>query len=216
MRYLSIGLAMEGKGCLIIGGGAIALEKVQVVAPSRARMTVVSPDFIEGFAALPDLELIRRQFEPADLDGMTIGIAATDDPAVNAEFYRQCRCRGVLCNAVDDVQWCDFIVPSMLRRGPLVVSVLSSGAAPALSKRLRQTLEELFPEDFGDYVTFLGEARDLAKRILTDASKRHDLATFLASPQGQKAFTDMTVAQRKVWLDKLIDEARCVGQDGEP
>lgn len=206
---------MEGKGCLIIGGGAIALEKVQVVAPSLARMTVVSPDFVEGFAALPDLELIRRAFEPADLDGMTIGIAATDDPTVNAEFYRQCRARGVLCNAVDDVQWCDFIVPSMLRRGPLVISVLSSGAAPALSKRLRRMLEELFPEDYGAYVTFLGEARDLAKRMLSDASKRHDLAKYLASPQGEKAFTDMTAARRKVWLDQLIDAEQCKNQDGE-
>lgn len=211
MSYLSIGLAMAGRGCLIIGGGPTALAKVRAVEQSKARIAVVSPEFIPEFAALAGVELRRRRFVPADLDGMVVGIAATDDQSVNHSFACECRARGVLCNVVDDPAHCDFIVPSMLHRGPLIVSVLTSGAAPALAKRLREGLERSFPDDYGEYVSYLGQARARALKLLPDARQRHRLAERLASEAEQQRFCESTPTQREDRLAELLAEAQRPG-----
>lgn len=208
MRYLPIGLAVAGKRCLVIGGGRVALDKVRVLAPSGARITVVSPEFVAELAACDGLELIRRPFRPADLEGMALGIAATNNATVNAAFAEACQARGVWCNVVDDPALCDFVVPAIVRRGPLSVSVLTDGTAPALAKRLRQELERRFSAEFAEYVAFLGEAREAARRTRAQAPRRQWLAERLASEQGQQRFFESTPAQRQTWLAQLLAEAQ--------
>lgn len=213
MSVLPIGLRTEGKRCLVIGGGAVALAKVQAVLQSNLRVVVVSPGFAPEFDLLQDIEMHRREFVPADLDGMDIGIAATDDRSVNDAFARECRARGVLCNVVDEPAQSDFIMPSTLRRGPLTVSVLTGGAAPALSRRLRRDLESSFAEDYGGYVAFLRRARDMAKQLLTDTEQRRRIAEHLASDEGHRRFMSLTEDQRNAWLSELIDQAKQPSED---
>ena len=208
MSVLPIGLRTEGKRCLVVGGGAVALAKVRAVLQSDVRVVVVSPGFLPEFDSFPDIERRRREFVPADLERVDIGIAATDDRAVNDAFARECRARGVLCNVVDEPAQSDFIMPSTLRRGSLSVSVLTAGAAPALAKRLRRSLEDTFAEDFGQYVTFLSRARDTAKRVLPEAAQRSRLAEHLASEEGHNRFRGLSDDKRDEWLAELIDQVK--------
>ena len=208
MSILPIGLRTEDKRCLVIGGGAVALAKVQAVLQSNLRVVVVSPDVTPEFDLLQEIEIHRREFVPADLDLIDIGIAATNDRSVNDAFARECRARGVLCNVVDEPAQSDFIIPSTLRRGPLTVSVLTAGAAPALARRLRRELEGSFAEDFGRYVAFLRQARDLAKQLLPDTEQRRRIAGYLASDEGHNRFLSLTEDQRDAWLSELIEQAK--------
>jgi len=213
MSVLPIGLRTEGKRCLVIGGGAVALAKVQAVLQSNVRVVVVSPDFVPEFDSLSDVEMHRREFVPADLDQIDIGIAATDNRSVNDAFARECRARGVLCNVVDEPAQSDFIMPSTLRRGPLTVSVLTAGAAPALARRLRGELESSFAEDLGGYVQFLRQARDLAKQSLPNPQQRRRMAEYLASDDGHSRFSSLSEDQRDVWLSELIGQVKQSSED---
>ena len=213
MSVLPIGLRTEGKRCLVIGGGAVALAKVRAVLQSNVRVVVISPDFVPEFDSLQDIKMHRREFIPADLDRIDIGIAATNDRSVNDAFARECRARGVLCNVVDKPAQSDFIMPSTLRRGAMTVSVPTAGAAPALARRLRRELESSFSADFGRYVAFLRYARDMAKQLLHDTEQRRRIAEHLASDEGQSRFLSLTDDQRDAWLSELIDQAKQPSED---
>src|SRR5262249_30288555 len=123
MRTLPINLNAEESFCLIAGGGAIALGKARVLAAAGMRMRIVAPFVLEEIEKLDGIEVRRREFREEDLDGARIAIAATDDPAINHEVHRLGRLCGMLVNCVDDPAWCDFIFPSILRRGELSVAV---------------------------------------------------------------------------------------------
>jgi len=166
MGYYPIAIDLTGKRALVVGGGEVALRKVEALLESGARVTVVAPEVapeIERLAESGKIVLRRRNYEAGDLADAVLAIAATDDREVNLRVSEDARGANVLVNAVDDPELCSFIVPAMVRRGDLVVSVITGGKSPALARRVREKIEETFGPEYADLAELLGEVRELAR-----------------------------------------------------
>ena len=130
-------LDVAGRRCLVVGGGAVGLEKAAGLLACGARVTVVSPELDEGFARARRRVASRARYRRRDLEGAFLVIAATSDRAVNERVHRDAEARGMLCNVADVPDLCNFILPAVHREGPIAVAVSTGGASPALAKRLR-------------------------------------------------------------------------------
>ncbi len=195
MPYLPINVQLEGAHVVVVGGGRIALQKARVLAAAGAALRVVAPRILPAISALPGARCHPRPFREEDLDGALLAIAATDDRALNLRVYAAARARRVLVNVVDDPTHCDFIFPSILRRGELAVSVSTAGAGPALARMLREELEAEFPEDYGAALTRLRELRRTLRRELICPG---------AVRAGAEALSAMAARARRP--DRLADE----------
>jgi siroheme synthase-like protein len=162
MGYYPVFLEMKGRPCVVVGGGTVAERKVEGLLAAGARVTVISPELTAALATLKEegrLQHIARTYREGDLKGYEVAAAATDDGAVNAEVAAEGRRRRVWVNAVDDAPNCDFILPSVIRRGDIVIAVSTGGASPALARRLRQELEAFLDEDYAPLAELLQEVR---------------------------------------------------------
>lgn len=164
--FYPIALDLRGKRCLVAGGGAIAEGKLDALLASGALVTLVSPDIRPGIAALAEagrITLHLRPFDPVDLSGAFIVIAATDDRAVNAEIAVASRAAGILVNAVDDPPFCDFYAVALSRRGDLQVGISTNGLSPAFARWMREELDASLPPELSDVLGLLGEIRATLK-----------------------------------------------------
>jgi precorrin-2 dehydrogenase / sirohydrochlorin ferrochelatase len=155
-------LKLQGRLCLVVGGGTIAAPKVDSLLRAGGVVTVVAPRVnpeIEEQARTGELIWHVREFAISDLDGMFLVIAATDLQAVNHSVAEAARAHSVLCNSVDDPPDCDFFYPSVVRRGDLQVAISTAGKSPALAQRLRQEVDALLPAETGPWLDSLGETR---------------------------------------------------------
>jgi len=183
MRLLPIFLKLDGRPCLLVGAGHVAVDKIGSLLAAGARLRVIAPDArpeIERLAAEGRLEWVRRRFTDSDLDGNFLVIAATDVPAVNAAVYRGAMERKIACNSVDDIPNCDFFFGSVVSRGSLQVAISTGGESPVLAQRLRREIDAQLPEDLGPWLEELGRLRRevLAVHPRGDARKAllHELA----------------------------------------
>ena len=171
MSYFPIYLDMSRRRCLVIGGGAVAERKIAALLEAGAEVTVISPDVTDAVAGLSKQKAIRvtaRRYEDGDLDGFELAFVATDDPQVNAAVYREGRSRGVWVNSADDPARCDFILPSVLRRGDLTVAVSTGGTSPALARTVREELELYFTQEYESLAKLAAEVREeLSNRSIT-------------------------------------------------
>jgi uroporphyrin-III C-methyltransferase/precorrin-2 dehydrogenase/sirohydrochlorin ferrochelatase len=162
MSLLPIFLKLEGRRGLLIGAGTVALDKVASLLKTGLRLRVVAPEArpeIRALAADGTIEWTPRAFEPGDLDGNFIVIAATDAPEVNAAVYRGCVERGIICNSVDDIPNCDFFFGSVVSRGDLQIAISTAGESPAVAQRLRREIDAQLPDDLSEWLRNLGEVR---------------------------------------------------------
>ncbi len=211
MRLYPIALNIAGRRCLVVGGGRVAWAKAKSLRAAQADLIVVSPEFRPEFDTLAGIERRVRPFKEDDLDRIWLAVAATNHASVNRDVALACRARGVLCNAVDAPELSDFHVPSVLERGPLLVAVSTGGVAPALAKRVRHELEELFPESYEDYIAFLDEARRLARARKVSRGERERVAALLASREGFERFVRTSPAERTQWLDEELGSGEGMG-----
>ena len=162
MSMLPIFLKLTGRQCLLVGAGNVALDKIGVLLNTGVRLRVIAPDAlprIHQLAAESKLEWIARRFEPSDLDGNFLVIAATDSPQVNAAVYQSCVERNILCNSVDDIPNCDFFFGSIVSRGNLQIAISTTGESPALAQHLRREIDAQLPADLGEWLDNLGQVR---------------------------------------------------------
>ena len=155
-------LKLEGRSGLVVGAGAVAADKIAALIKAGSLLRVVAPrasDQVQRLAAEGKIEWIQKPFEPSDLDGVFIAIAATDLPEVNAAVYREARQRGILSNSVDDIPNCDFFFGSVVSRGELQIAISTAGESPALAQRLRKEIDEQLPEDLGPWLDGIGGLR---------------------------------------------------------
>jgi siroheme synthase-like protein len=155
-------LKLQGRPCLVIGAGAVAAEKIPSLLKAGARVRVIAPaahPLVEQLAFTGKLDLDLRLFQPNDLDGIFMVIAATDDPAINHEVYLAAVERNILCNSVDDPPNCDFFFGSVVTRGDLQIAISTAGESPALAQRLRKEIDDQLPHDLGPWLANLGELR---------------------------------------------------------
>jgi uroporphyrin-III C-methyltransferase / precorrin-2 dehydrogenase / sirohydrochlorin ferrochelatase len=162
MSLLPIFLKLEGRRCLLVGAGTVALEKIGSLLKTGVKLRVVAPEAraeIQQLAAEGKLEWVERAFESSDLDGNFIVIAATDAPEVNAAVYHEAVARNIPCNSVDDIPNCDFFFGSVISRGSLQIAISTAGDSPAVAQRLRREIDEQLPADLGEWLAKLGELR---------------------------------------------------------
>jgi len=162
MSMLPIFMKLDGRRCLLVGAGAVALDKIGSLLATGVKLRVVAPmarDEIRELAREGRLEWIERRFEAADLDGNFLVIAATDAPEVNAAVYQGCVARNIPCNSVDDIPNCDFFFGSVVSRGSLQIAISTSGESPAVAQRLRREIDAQLPDDLGPWLAELGALR---------------------------------------------------------
>ena len=162
MRYYPIHLDIQNRNCLVVGGGQVGTRKVNTLLNCGANVTVVSPEISEGLHKLAEttpLTLKSRPYRSADLEGMFLVIGATDDETLNQQIRSDAERRNTLCNIADRPEKCNFILPSIVRRDDLVITVSTSGRSPALAKKLRKTLERQFGPEYGDFLKLMGAIR---------------------------------------------------------
>lgn len=175
MDYLPLHLDLRGRPCLVVGGGALAQRKVELLLKAGAKVRVVAKaggDAVRSLAAQGAVELHERSYVPADVQGRWLVVAATDDAAVNAQVFADCEAAGVWANTVDSPELCSAIFPAIIDRGPVQASVSSGGRAPTLARILRGWLEARLPQGAGALAAFAAERRAEAKAALPDMRQR--------------------------------------------
>ena len=171
--YYMACIDLSGRSVLVVGGGRVALEKVDGLLGSDARVTVVAPQ-IDAELATRDVELVRRGYRAEDLDGRFLVVAATSTSSVNRRVFREAEERSLLCNVVDVPELCSFILPAVHRQGPIAVAVSTGGASPALAQRLRDDIAEVVRPEHAILAVELRELRPWAKSHLPTYEARRD------------------------------------------
>jgi len=173
-------LDLAGKPTLVIGGGNVAEGKVRGLLAADASLTVIAPELTPELRTLADagcLKHVAREYRDGDVAGYTVCFVATDDGAVNAAVAAEGRRRGIMVNAADDPVNCDFILPSVVRQGDVVLAASTGGASPALARRLREELEAFLAEDYAPLAELLGSIRaDLRRRNLSPDAETWSVA----------------------------------------
>ena len=164
--FYPVFLNVEGRRCVVIGGGQIAEGKVLKLIDSGAKIIVISPDATQAIRDAADrgvIEFNLRKYEAGDLQGAFLVIAATNDPVVNQEIFQEAESQGILLNAVDDPPRCSFIAPAIVERGPVTLAISTGGASPALARKLREILDGSSELDWADATNVLSRARQIIK-----------------------------------------------------
>jgi precorrin-2 dehydrogenase/sirohydrochlorin ferrochelatase len=177
MGWYPVTLDLAGRRCVVIGGGAVSERKVEGLLIADARITVISPTLTPALAALTAagrIVHVARRYRAGDLRAAALAFATSGDVTVNAAVSREGRRRGILVNAADDPANCDFILPSVLRRGDLTVAVSTGGAAPALARSVRERLEP----HVGPDVALLTDVAADVRRELRDHGRVADAAAW--------------------------------------
>jgi precorrin-2 dehydrogenase/sirohydrochlorin ferrochelatase len=162
MRYYPIQLDIQNRACLVVGGGAVGTRKVGTLLKCGATVTVVSREVTPKLAKLAkegDLVLKKRDYRSSDLDGKVLVIGATDDESLNRQISREAHAKQVPCNIVDRPEVCSFILPSIVHRGDLMITISTSGKSPALAKSLRKSLEQQFGDEYAQMLILMGAIR---------------------------------------------------------
>jgi precorrin-2 dehydrogenase/sirohydrochlorin ferrochelatase len=170
-------LRLKGRRCLVVGGGDIGLEKVEGLLACDADVTLVAPGAHPELVALAREGSIRweqREYQSGDLEGCLIAIAATDDTDINIRVFDDAELRAMLVNVVDVPPLCNFILPAIVRTGPLAVAISTAGASPALAKRMKREISELFGEPYAQLAILLNDVRGWAKGTLPTYQDRKE------------------------------------------
>jgi precorrin-2 dehydrogenase/sirohydrochlorin ferrochelatase len=171
-------LKLTGRRCVVVGGGDIGLEKVEGLLACGGDVTLIAPvghPDLEDLAREGSIEWHRRAYDgPGDLDGAFMVIAATDDSEVNIGVYDDAERRAMLVNVVDVPPLCNFILPAIVRTGPLAIAISTAGASPALAKRMKRQVSELFGEEYARLAVMLNDARGWAKGTLPTYQDRKE------------------------------------------
>jgi precorrin-2 dehydrogenase / sirohydrochlorin ferrochelatase len=183
MSLYPVFLKLEGHKVLIVGGGAIAEQKIEAVLRSATDVTVVSPQItprIRLWAHQGRVKYVALEFKPGMTRGYFLVISCTDSEQTNRAVYQEARESGALANAVDDPGYCDFYAPAVVSRGEFQIAISTGGNSPALSQRVRKELEQEFGPEYESWTAWLGRMRDLMRKVLPRTDRRKELLMLLA------------------------------------
>ena len=171
-------LKLSGRRCLVVGGGEVGLQKVEGLLACEGEVTLIAPDAVEELRDLAregSIRWERRAYAgPTDLDGVFMAIAATDDTEVNIAVFADAERRAMLVNVVDVPPLCNFILPAIVRTGPIAIAISTAGASPALAKRMKREMEGQFGEQYARLAILLNEVRGWAKGTLPTYQDRKE------------------------------------------
>ena len=209
MANFPLFIDLKEKKVLVVGGGQIALGKIQVLLSFEPDLRVVSPEACETLQGLmleQSIPWFQRRYAPSDLVDVAMVIAATSDSEVNRQIYEDCRSLGILINVVDEPELCQFIFPSIVRRGELVIGISTSGHYPALSKAIRKQLEAQFPAEYEALLNRLGHFRREIYQIYPEFKVRKRILTTVV----QQLMSESQPSLAR--LEEIIEHFRAEGE----
>lgn len=162
MKYYPVHLDIRNRHCLVVGGGSVATRKTETLLDCGAKVIVISPQAsgkLQQLAQTGSITLKKRGYRTTDLEDIFLVIGATDDETLNRQISHDAEMRNTLCNIADRPEVCNFILPSIVHRGDLVITISTSGKSPALSKHLRKTLQNQFGEEYDAFLQLMGSIR---------------------------------------------------------
>jgi len=188
-RYYPINLSLENKKCMVVGGGTVAERKARRLLECGARVFVISPAITHSLKAMVDKGKIiyrRKKIHLRDLDGAHLVIAATTDRSVNSAVSSYCRGKNILVNIVDSPGECSFILPSLVRRGDLTISISTDGISPALSKKIRLDIEKRFGAEYAALLRMMKKIRPRARKKIKSMRSRKEFFNKIFQPKTMK------------------------------
>ena len=218
MDYLPIFLKIEGRSCLVVGGGEVAERKIALLRDAGARPRVVSRGLSPRLAAMVEegeIDYRQGEFTERDLDGVVLAIAATDDRQANRAVSEAAAARGIPVNVVDDPALCSFIMPSMIDRSPVQIAVSTGGASPVLARMIRSRLESSIPSAYGRLAELTREYRGKVKaRFATNEERRLFWERVLAGPVAEMVLAGQDTQARQA-LDQELSRGDVTDRIGE-
>jgi precorrin-2 dehydrogenase/sirohydrochlorin ferrochelatase len=184
MALFPMFVKLRDRLCVVVGGGVVAESKILSLLDSEATVRVVAPSVTETIAGWTDdsrVELRLKPFAPEDLAEAFLVVAATSSAAVNRHVFQEAQARGILCNAVDQPEECDFYYPAVVRRGSLQIAISTEGLSPALAQRLRREMETQFGPEYGVWLEWLGKVRQTVRTGAYPAAETREFLHFVAS-----------------------------------
>ena len=178
MKYYPVYLDLRDRPCVVIGGGTVAERKTLALLEAGAEVTIISPALtpkLHEFSDAGKITHLQKQYEEKDLSGEFLVIAATPSVEVNTLVARACRKRHVLINVAVPPEESSFIVPSVVERGDLMIAISTSGASPALAKKIRQDLEQRYGGEYGLFLDKMSAIRNRVREEIPDGQKRHEV-----------------------------------------
>jgi siroheme synthase-like protein len=176
--YYPLLLDIAQSPCIVIGGGRVAERKVTVLLRFNGKVRVISPDITAKIARLQKenrIEVVKRAYKEGDLKGAVLCFAATNDRETNQRITEDAHKTGVPVNVVDDPQLCSFIVPAIIKRGPIIVAVSTLGHSPSLSKRLAEEINRYIIRGFIEYARIMGRFRRLLIKDVKEKKRRKEI-----------------------------------------
>jgi precorrin-2 dehydrogenase/sirohydrochlorin ferrochelatase len=170
-------MLLGGRPCLVVGGGPVALEKVEGLLFCNADVTVVAPEAVARIRKLADqgrITLLDREYESGDIDGRRLVVAATSDTELNRLVHSDAEARGIFVNVADVPELCTFILPAIVRTDPIAIAITTAGASPALAQRMKREIAEHFGSEYARLAVLLDEVRDWAKATLPTYGDRKE------------------------------------------
>ena len=175
-------LDLKEKKCVVIGGGKVALRKVKTLLNSFAKVKIISPSICSEMAEMAKhhntknyLEWLQKVYEKKDLCGAFMVFACTDDSSINTTISRDARSKGLMINCVNPPEESNFIVPASVNNGDLTISISTGGASPALSKKLKEKIQQEFVSGWDKYIELLKYCRQEIKNQVNDENRRKDI-----------------------------------------
>jgi len=203
-------LKLSGRRCLVVGGGEIGLEKVEGLLACDGDVTLLAPEAIpalQELAAEGSIAWEQREYAGIeDLEGIFMVIASTDDTDVNIKIYDDAEERAMLVNVVDVPPLCNFILPAIVRTGPLAIAISTAGASPALAKRMKREVSELFGVEYARLAVMLNDARGWAKGTLPTYQDRK--AFFEGIVNGERDPIELLRNGDEASVVEIIEQAR--------
>ena len=175
MSYFPFFMEIKDKECLVVGGGMVALRKIEKLLPFGVKITVVSPVFCSEIEELEGIDRICRRFEREDIEGKMFVIGATDNEAVNRDISVLCREKNIPVNIVDDPKKCTFFFPALVKQGEFVAGFSSGGGSPLAAQYIRKKVEDAVPVGFDKVVDVLSAVREQVKAEIPDMRKRESV-----------------------------------------
>ena len=203
-------LKLTGRRCLVVGGGDVGLEKVDGLLACDAEVTLLAPhahEALAGYAAEGSIRWERRPYAgAADLEGVFLVIAATDDTDANIAVFEDAERRAMLVNVVDVPPLCNFILPAIVRQGPIAIAISTAGASPALAKRMKREIAALYGSEHAELAVLLNDARGWAKDTLPTYADRREF--FESIVNGDPDPVALLRAGDRAGVERLIAERR--------
>lgn len=200
MKHYPVNLNIKGRNCLVVGGGRVGARKAKALARCGALVTIVSPEFSDRLDNQNNITLKKKPYDVSDLDNMFLVFGATDNQDINRQVWQDAQQKNILCSIADFPEGSSFILPAVVRRGDLVITVSTSGSSPAFAKKLKKDLENAFGEEYAEFLYLMGRIR---KRLLDEkhAPEEHKAAFEAFISNG---LLDMIKAKEISKIDDLL------------